>query len=177
MLMIQLIAVIASLFIRETKNEEALLNHCHELEKDTSLSIPYVNEPPQPEKIQNPQFTNILNQLGGLTKEGSKLGTLVGSPRNHMDIKLDFEMPPGYNLQNALQFENSIMPIDQVIEEQEQEASSSSSSSEDEQNNVHEQLEELSSGLDEDDYEEVDEENEVDRYQFQYGFSLPGEED
>ena len=35
MLMIQLIAVIASLFIRETKNEEALLNHCHELEKDT----------------------------------------------------------------------------------------------------------------------------------------------
>lgn len=35
MLMIQLVAVIASLFIRETKNEEALLNHCHELEKDT----------------------------------------------------------------------------------------------------------------------------------------------
>jgi hypothetical protein len=31
---------------------------------------------------------------------------------------------------------------------------------------VHDQLEELSSGLDEDDYEEVDEENEADRYQF-----------
>ena len=86
-------------------------------------------------------------------------------------------MPTGYNLQNALQFENSLMPLDHIIEEQEQEASSSSSSSEDDYNNVHEQLEELSSGLDEDDYEEVDEENEVDRYQFQYGFSLPGEED
>ena len=86
-------------------------------------------------------------------------------------------MPIGYNLQNALQFENSLMPLDHVIEEQEQEASSSSSSSEDDQNNVHEQLEELSSGLDEDDYEEVDEENDADRYQFQYGFSLPGEED
>ena len=54
MLMMQLIAVIASLFIRETKIEEALLNHYHELEKDPSFSIPLVNEPPQAETIQNP---------------------------------------------------------------------------------------------------------------------------
>lgn len=34
MFMIQLIAVIASLFIRETKTEEALINYYYELEKD-----------------------------------------------------------------------------------------------------------------------------------------------
>jgi len=42
---------------------------------------------------------------------------------------------------------------------------------------VHNELEDLSSSLDEDDYEEVDEEQQADRYQFHYGFSLPGEED
>ena len=58
------------------------------------------------------------------------------------------------------------MPAEHIIEEQEQEESSSSSSSDNDFNNVHDQLEELSSGLDEDDYEEVDEENQADRYQF-----------
>ena len=38
----------------------------------------------------------------------------------------------------------------------------------------------LDSSLDEDDYEDIDEENardEPDRFEFQYGFSLPGEEE
>lgn len=69
-----------------------------------------------------------------------------------------------------------MIPDDHVIEEEEQEATSSSSSSE-EDNNAHEGLEELSSSLEDDDYEEIDEENQPDRYQFQYGFSLPGEDD
>ena len=35
MFMIQLIAIVASLFIRETKNEEGLINYNQELEKDS----------------------------------------------------------------------------------------------------------------------------------------------
>jgi hypothetical protein len=62
-----------------------------------------------------------------LTKEGSKLGTLVGSPRNHLDIKLDFDMPAGFNLKNALQFENSLIPNDIILEEDINESGSSSS--------------------------------------------------
>ena len=72
-----------------------------------------------------------------MAKEGSKLGTLVGSPRNHFDIKLDFEMPPGYNLKNALQFENSLIPHTIILEE---DNSNNSSSSEDDKDNSPEEL-------------------------------------
>ena len=43
----------------------------------------------------NALFNNILNDLGGAIKDNSKLGTLIGSPKQKMPI--DF---------NARQFEN-----------------------------------------------------------------------
>ena len=99
----------------------------------------------------------MLSQLGGLAKEGSKLGTLVGSPRNHLDIKLDFEMPAGYNLMNALQFENSLIPDNVILEEDQSRSSNSSDDSSDDNNGPKGCKEEmLDSSLDEDEYEEIE---------------------
>ncbi len=57
MFMIQLMAVIASLFIRETKQEPGLLNYYQELCKESEPNLPLKNEPMSPSievKEQNP---------------------------------------------------------------------------------------------------------------------------
>ena len=46
-------------------------------------------------------FDNLLEDLEGIVKDNSKLGTLVGSPRGLVKIDIDFSSNP-----NAHLFEN-----------------------------------------------------------------------
>lgn len=78
-------------------------------------------------------FDNLLEDLEGIVKDNSKLGTLVGSPRGHAKIDIDFSSNP-----NAHLFEN-------IYAIQEEEDSRSRESIEEEEK--HEDLDEGGPGI------------------------------
>jgi Na+-transporting methylmalonyl-CoA/oxaloacetate decarboxylase gamma subunit len=89
-LLIYASAAVGSVFIRETEKEQELKNIYEEIYREVDeLPIRILSEPSSaPLDVPKTRFDNLLNDLEGIVKDNSKMGTLVGSPRGIGHAKL-----------------------------------------------------------------------------------------